>query len=154
MKLDVITKTDGNLVVRSTWIDNPKGAVKAFHHWLDILSGDPDTQIGWVAIFNEELDIFENYRECVSNVVPAPTTYTVVFNSYGGSEIESQTVVKGESAIQPEDPIREGYTFIKWELNGYDFSFDTPINENITLVARWAEAQPEDPTPSEPQPEE
>ena len=144
MKLDVITKTDGNLTVRSTWVDNPKGAVKAFHHWLDILSGDPDTQIGWVAIFNEELDIFENYREKVSNVVPAPTTYTVSFNSYGGSEVTSQSVVEGQTVTEPEDPTREGYEFIKWELNGYDFNFETPIYANITLVARWEkiEAQP------------
>lgn len=149
MKLDVITKTDGNLTVRSTWEDNPKGAVKAFHHWLDILSGDPDTQIGWVAIFNEELDIFENYRERVSNVVPAPTTYTISFNSYGGSEVTSQSVVEGQTVTEPENPTREGYTFVKWELNGYDFNFETPIYANIILVARWEKIEPEEEPVSE-----
>ena len=144
MKLDVVTKTDGNIVVRSTWEDNPKAAVKAYHHFLDILSGDPDTQIGWVAILDDELKVFENYREKVSNVIPAPTTYTVSFNSYGGSEVTSQTVVKGGTATEPENPTREGYEFIKWELNGYDYNFETPVENDITLVARW-EVEAEEP---------
>ena len=148
MKLDVVTKTDGNLLVRSTWIDNPKGAVKAYHHFLDLLSGDPDTQIGWVAILNEDLSVFENYRERVSNVVPTPPSYVVAFNSYGGSNVVPQSVVEGQTAVEPEDPIREGYEFIKWELNGYDFNFETPIYSNITLVAKWekveSEAEPEE----------
>ena len=34
---------------------------------------------------------------------------------------------------------REGYTFIGWYLNEQPFDFDTPIIENITLIAKWHE---------------
>ena len=150
MKLDVVTKTDGNIVIRSTWIDNPKAAVKAYHHFLDILSGDPDTQIGWVAILDDELKIFENYRERVSNVVPTPATYTVDFNSHGGSSIESQMVTDGELVIKPTDPEREGYDFIGWELNGYEYDFDSPVTKDIVLVATWEKSEePQVEEPSE-----
>lgn len=153
MKLDVVTKTDGNIVIRSTWIDNPKGAVKAYHHFLDILSGDESFNVGWVAILNDELSVFENYRERISNRLPS---YTVTFNSHGGSFVEAQTVVENSSAIEPEAPTRDGYEFAGWELDGYPYSFSSSVIKNIVLVAAWekAEAQPEDPTPSEPQPEE
>ena len=42
------------------------------------------------------------------------TKYTVTFNSDGGTLIDSQKVIKGEKAIEPTIPIKEGYTFVGW----------------------------------------
>ena len=42
-KLDVVQKVDGNLVIKSTWVDNPTGAKKAFHDVCSVLYGDKDT---------------------------------------------------------------------------------------------------------------
>ena len=49
---------------------------------------------------------------------PVTVEYKVKFNSLGGSEVEAQTVGKGKKATRPADPIREGYTFVEWQLNG------------------------------------
>lgn len=71
---------------------------------------------------------------------PETQTYTVTFDSNGGSAITSQTVKKNDFAKQPADPTRNGYTFDGWytkTTGGEKFSFNTAITENITLYAHW-----------------
>lgn len=41
-------------------------------------------------------------------------TYTVSFESNGGSAVESQQVEAGGYATEPEDPTRDGYFFTNW----------------------------------------
>ncbi len=69
------------------------------------------------------------------NVLPK---YTVTFNSNGGNEVASQTMFEGRTASKPADPTKDGYTFVKWQLNGSDYNFSNPVTENITLDAVWA----------------
>ena len=65
-------------------------------------------------------------------------TYTVVFDSDGGSAVVSQNVVEGEKAVLPvPSPTKGGYNFKEWQLNGVVFDFDTPITAGITLKAVW-----------------
>lgn len=67
-------------------------------------------------------------------------TYTVTFDSNGGSAVASQTVKKNGFAKQPANPTRNGYMFDGWytEANGgQEFSFNTAINKDITLYAHW-----------------
>lgn len=69
-------------------------------------------------------------------------TYTVTFDTNGGSEIEAQTIYAGECAYRPADPTKEGSVFDDWyadkELTEkYDFA--QPVEENITIYARWTE---------------
>lgn len=66
-------------------------------------------------------------------------TKTVSFDSNGGSHVNSQTVVVGETAETPDTPTREGYTFDGWYLNGESYDFDSTVMENITLTAHWRE---------------
>ena len=64
-------------------------------------------------------------------------SYTVTFDSAGGSKVESQTVEYGTKATKPEDPTRKNTEFKNWQLNGVDFDFDTPVTADITLTANW-----------------
>ena len=67
-------------------------------------------------------------------------SYTVAFDSLGGSEIESQTVASGDTAIMPGDPIKDNNLFMGWyTAEGFSFLFDfeTPIYENTVLFAKW-----------------
>ena len=69
------------------------------------------------------------------------TTFTVTFNSKGGSAVENQTVNSGEVATKPTDPTREGHVFQGWYkeeayTNKFNFATET-ITANITLYARW-----------------
>ena len=74
----------------------------------------------------------------LTNVTLRPATYTVTFDSNGGSAVDAQTVALGDKATEPADPTREGCTFLGWTLNGADYDFDSKVTSNITLVAKWS----------------
>ena len=64
--------------------------------------------------------------------------YTVTFNSNGGSPVPSQQVEEGQKAIEPVPPTKEGYRFLSWRTeDGIAYSFDSVINNDITLIANW-----------------
>ena len=67
-------------------------------------------------------------------------SYTVTFNSNGGSAVDAQTVKFGEKASKPADPTKQGYVFGTWQLNGAEYDFNTAVKSDITLVATWNSA--------------
>jgi len=62
---------------------------------------------------------------------------TVTFIDWDGTVLDTQSVKIGSGAIVPDDPARTGYTFIGWYDGDIEFDFDTPIIEDITLIAKW-----------------
>ena len=71
---------------------------------------------------------------CTQPETPAPTTYTITFDS----GVESISVEEGAVAKEPAKPTKDGYTFVEW-LNGetaYDWT--APVTGNLTLTAKWA----------------
>jgi uncharacterized repeat protein (TIGR02543 family) len=67
-------------------------------------------------------------------------TYTVTFNSNGGSSVTSQTVNQDMNATSPTVPTKAGYTFAGWYSDSgltSSFSFATPIVADTTLYAKW-----------------
>lgn len=64
-------------------------------------------------------------------------TFLVTFDSNGGTAVDSQTVASGSTLMQPSNPVRAGYTFIAWQLNGVNFDFNQTVTANITLYALW-----------------
>lgn len=65
--------------------------------------------------------------------------FTVTFDSDGGSAVSEQKVLN-TSAIEPNEPKRNGYDFTGWYLNDAKYTFDTKITGNITLKAHWTPA--------------
>lgn len=63
--------------------------------------------------------------------------YEVVFDTNGGSLVETQIVKKSDTITKPNDPTKDGYSFDNWYLDDEIFDFETPITNNITLVAKW-----------------
>ncbi len=71
--------------------------------------------------------------------VGSTPTYTVTFDSNGGSSVTSQTIESGKKATEPAEPDRYGFIFEGW-YNGEDaFNFNTAITSDITLTAKWTE---------------
>ncbi len=64
--------------------------------------------------------------------------YTVSFDSNGGSEIDSITLLENSLIEKPDDPNLLGYTFNGWYYNDnlWDFSNDV-ITSDMTLIAKW-----------------
>jgi len=66
--------------------------------------------------------------------------YTVTFDTDGGTEIEEVTVRSGEKVERPEDPTKDGYAFDGWFTeDGVAWDFDDPVENDLTLFARWAD---------------
>ncbi len=63
--------------------------------------------------------------------------YTISFNTNGGNEVVSQQIEEGKKVTKPADPSKEGYEFLGWYLNGKYFNFETEIEGNLTLDAKW-----------------
>ncbi len=80
------------------------------------------------------------YKCTVAVQNASATVYTVYFKSNGGSYVSNQYVREGEKAVKPENPERNGYIFAGWYTDyscEHEFSFDTPVTQNITLYAKW-----------------
>lgn len=67
----------------------------------------------------------------------AANTYTITFDTAGGSEIAPITQDYGTVITAPEAPTREGYTFIGWDK---EIPTTMPA-ENITLKAKWKDIE-------------
>ena len=76
-------------------------------------------------------------------------SYTVAFNTNGGSTVKSQIVVYGEKAVRPDNPTKNGYIFSNWytdEACTKSYNFDTSVTTNITLYAKWLKCNHADST--------
>lgn len=62
-------------------------------------------------------------------------TFTVTFDSLGGSAVESQIVNRGNCAIKPDAPMKEGFTFVEWQYEGEAYNFSNPVKCDILLTA-------------------
>ena len=63
--------------------------------------------------------------------------YTITFDTNGGSEIAPITQDYGTEITAPDNPTREGYTFIGW-----DKAIPTTMPaENITVTAQWKDSE-------------
>ena len=74
---------------------------------------------------------------------PSADTYTVTFDSQGGSAVSSTTVSSGTLATAPANPTRSGYTFAGWYKEAacttpWSFATDA-VTGNVTLFAKWTQ---------------
>jgi uncharacterized repeat protein (TIGR02543 family) len=66
-------------------------------------------------------------------------TFTVTFNTDGGSEVAAQTVEDGKIATKPDDPTKDGFWFLGWYVGENVYEFTQPISDDLTVIARWLE---------------
>jgi hypothetical protein len=93
---------------------------------------------------------------------------TITFDSNGGGAVASITQTVGTEVNAPENPVREGYTFLGWEpslpsvmpagdrtlvaqwgINTYTITFDTLGGSEVVKITQWygtAVTAPADPT--------
>ena len=72
-----------------------------------------------------------------------PTSYTVTFNTNGGTAVSPQTIAPGEHVTIPTAPTKDGYTFAGWYKDAalttaFDFANET-INADTTIYAKWTQ---------------
>ncbi|MBP5602580.1 MAG: SUMF1/EgtB/PvdO family nonheme iron enzyme [Treponema sp.] len=69
--------------------------------------------------------------------------FTVTFDSDGGSRIESQMLLKGETVPKPDDPKKTAektsFGFLGWYDGDTLYDFSAAVNDNLNLKAKWLE---------------
>lgn len=113
------------------------------------------TEVGDISYVDEELVGYETTVSCYPNDgqegdthqefiyrAPATPTYTVTFDTQGGSAVASQTVEAGRLVTRPEDPTNGSQTFTGWFTTAtgstpWDFDSDT-VNDDVTIFAQWS----------------
>lgn len=69
-------------------------------------------------------------------------TYSVRFETNGGSKVKTQFVDYGAKAAEPGEPTKTGEIFTGWYTAPdckTEFSFENPITDNVVLYAGWRE---------------
>jgi len=83
---------------------------------------------------------------------------SMVFDSMGGTPVESVNQILIGSTVQLPEPEKDGYDLVGWftepecgcelECGCVKYTSETPVLENVTLYARWARASVAVPTAS------
>ncbi|TCO75046.1 InlB B-repeat-containing protein, partial [Marinisporobacter balticus] len=87
---------------------------------------------------------FSNEINVTPSAAPPAITYTVAFDSQGGSTVHSIRNVSEDATItEPTAPTKSGYTFDDWYkeesyTNKWNFGTDT-VTSDIILYAKWTE---------------
>ena len=85
---------------------------------------------------------FLNDEEKVKYIELFDLTFTVTFESNGGSSVAAQEIVNGQLATRPATaPTKSGYTFVNWyrdEALTTVFDFSEPITADTTIYAKWS----------------
>ena len=66
--------------------------------------------------------------------------YMIGFDTLGGTLIDSIIVEENQTLTLPEQPTREGYTFVGWftdESYETEYNEDLPVTSNFMLYAKW-----------------
>lgn len=113
-------KPDGNVIPN----DPTREDGVAFEEWL--LDGEPFDFEHTAITYPIELDADWD--------VP---TYTVTFDSNGGTFEDNQRVEEGNKAVKPNDPERDGYDFGGWMNGETVYDFNATVTGNLNLKAAW-----------------
>ena len=108
-----------------------------------IINGAKPTEVGEYDIIVVAIDD-SSRKVSVGNAkltIVAEETYTVTFDSNGGTNVEQQTLTSGGLVTEPTAPTKDGFTFAGWysdiELTtAWNFETDT-VTADITLYAKW-----------------
>lgn len=76
----------------------------------------------------------------VSSTSQSVQTWTITFNSNGGSSVAPLKVGVGGVATKPADPTRAGYEFVAWFEDEYlmvEYNWADTVTCNFTLYAKW-----------------
>lgn len=71
--------------------------------------------------------------------------FNVNFDTDGGSYVQSVKAMYSDKITKPEDPVKEGYSFLGWYKDRllkekWDFNSDT-VESSMTLYAGWEKSE-------------
>jgi len=134
-----IDSLNGNSKLKSltfmgaTQLSGSPTVVKAVNTWLGWSTSEGGSVVAFPSSVVAGTTLFPRY---------SPRTYTVTFNTLGGTDVAPAAIVGGEFQM-PTPPTRNGYTFWKWVYNPSDPGsgdvgvIDHYSDSNLLLYAMW-----------------
>ncbi len=150
-KITVIFESNGGSHVESILVYPGETISKPADPTKTATAAETYTFAGWYtdADFTQAFDFTAQITTATTiyaKWTATPIEYTVTFNTNGGTEIDSQTVLYGQKATQPTNPTKAATSTSKYEFAGwysdaactkaFDFATDT-ITSATTLYAKW-----------------
>ena len=122
------------IVVSGETVEKPADPAKGgytFKGWF--IDEECLTEFNFLTKIKTDITLYAKWEEVENGCI-------VTFNSMGGSEVQTQTIVSGETVERPADPTRDGYIFKGWFIDEEcltEFNFLTTIKADTTLYAKW-----------------
>lgn len=73
----------------------------------------------------------------IIKIYKTKSKFTIKFDTDGGNLVTEQYIKINEKAYKPEEPIKDGYKFLGWYLDGKEYDFDTKVTKNLNIKAKW-----------------
>lgn len=138
----LITLTEGNKFAFMVMGDNKTGTYGLEGETLSLTLNDEKTP--FVTANLKDGVITLSYKQTEMRFVKK-VPFTVTFNTNGGSEIQSVTVINGKFLAKPSDPVRAGHAFLGWYADeglNTPFAFDSEkITADTTVFAKWGKLE-------------
>ena len=152
---NVVTK---NITLKANWKEIVRYTIKVTmdgnEYTADIKEGDSITlealnipnKDGYdIKFYDETGEEYDITKQPTANLTLTAKyvemkTYTVKFNSNGGSKVDDVKVTEGKTIEEPTST-RDGYVLDGWYIGEEKFDFTTPITKDITLKARWNDGE-------------
>lgn len=102
--------------------------------------------VGFVSVLSacDNTDVFiDETPNNINDITPdnddvvETETFEIIYYDEQDNIFTIQTIFNSDLATKPDDPIKEMYAFEYWTLDSAEFSFNTIIDSNIQLYAKW-----------------
>ena len=128
-----ITQEAGTTVIA------PVGPIKANNNFIGWYSNvGLTTSYTFTTMPSENITVYAKW-----SIVPV--TYTITFNTNGGSVVAAITQEAGSAIVAPTAPTKTDFIFAGWYSNSgltAAYTITTMPSENITIYAKWTENDP------------
>lgn len=125
------TEVESQVLDEGTRLKEPQNPIKDGYIFIGWYQGDE--LYNFNNKINESIELEAKWEELKSDEV------IVIFNTGKGTVIKNQLLKKGLKVEKPANPKLVNNEFIGWYLNNKKYDFDDPVNEDITLLAKWKE---------------
>ncbi|HKM30381.1 MAG TPA: InlB B-repeat-containing protein, partial [Bacilli bacterium] len=132
------TPVGAKIILSGEVVNKPTDPVKQgllFAGWY--IDSGLTTLYNWAGAVRNDVNLYA--RWAVNPNIPQET-YTIIFDTDGGSEVGFIEVVENEKAVLPTNPTKTGYTFGGWYVDitdEYAFDINTPIIHDYVFIAKW-----------------
>jgi len=159
---DFSSQVTEDITLTAFWTPRTDTPYKVEHYWQDVigdgytlyetedgLMGTTDAQVTAAAKnytgFHERADHPDRVATGAVSADGALTlklyydreVFTVSLDADSGAAPVLETLRYGDVVTKPENPQRDGYTFVAWQADGADYDFSAPVTGNVVLIPKW-----------------